>query len=318
MSVISKNPLVGQEIVGNYFIAQKNLLLPTALVCMLVLMVIIRISIRAEKMKHIVLFVLISISAFDLLRFGYKFLPFTPSEYLFPQTETISFLQNQKEPFRIASINPEVMPPNFLSYYKLHSIEGYDPLYLKWYAEYVNILETENTQSSVTFNRIISPKNFESPLMDTLNVQYILTKDEIKNEKLTKVHTEGITHIYKNSKAIPSVHLVEEIFTYQNENEKQKALNTVNFNSQALVYAPIESQLYATGSAKIIEYKNNSVKIKTNTEGNAFLVFQDAYYPTWDAYIDGTSVPIYRTNIAFRGVPVPAGEHTILFKNKLF
>jgi uncharacterized membrane protein YfhO len=38
------------------------------------------------------------------------------------------------------------------------------------------------------------------------------------------------------------------------------------------------------------------------------------YYPGWAATVDGAAAPIYRTNYAFRGVSVPAGEHTVDFR----
>jgi uncharacterized membrane protein YfhO len=40
----------------------------------------------------------------------------------------------------------------------------------------------------------------------------------------------------------------------------------------------------------------------------------EIYHPDWEAWIDGTPVPIHRTNVAFRGVQVPAGEHELVFK----
>ena len=37
----------------------------------------------------------------------------------------------------------------------------------------------------------------------------------------------------------------------------------------------------------------------------------DNFAPGWRAEIDGTEAPVYRTNFTFRGVSVPAGEHTV-------
>jgi uncharacterized membrane protein YfhO len=36
------------------------------------------------------------------------------------------------------------------------------------------------------------------------------------------------------------------------------------------------------------------------------------YYPAgWNAYLDGTKVPLHRTDYLLRGVHVPEGEHTL-------
>jgi hypothetical protein len=43
------------------------------------------------------------------------------------------------------------------------------------------------------------------------------------------------------------------------------------------------------------------------------LVISDAWHPGWRAAIDGVEAPIHRANYMFRGVFVPAGEHTVRF-----
>ena len=37
----------------------------------------------------------------------------------------------------------------------------------------------------------------------------------------------------------------------------------------------------------------------------------DSYYPGWRAAVDGRPVPLLRTNVLLRGVPVPAGRHQV-------
>jgi uncharacterized membrane protein YfhO len=40
-------------------------------------------------------------------------------------------------------------------------------------------------------------------------------------------------------------------------------------------------------------------------------VVSDSYYPGWRAAVDGRPVPLLRTNVLLRGVPVPAGRHQV-------
>jgi hypothetical protein len=49
------------------------------------------------------------------------------------------------------------------------------------------------------------------------------------------------------------------------------------------------------------------------SEGGGFLVLSENAYPGWRALIDGSEVPIYRTDVTLQGVVVPAGAHRVDF-----
>ncbi len=63
----------------------------------------------------------------------------------------------------------------------------------------------------------------------------------------------------------------------------------------------------------LISYAPERVVIRVRTEQPGFLVLKDAYYPGWQAQVNGAPVEIYPTNALFRGVPAPAGENEIIF-----
>ncbi len=55
------------------------------------------------------------------------------------------------------------------------------------------------------------------------------------------------------------------------------------------------------------------MEIATESDAPSLLVLSDAYYPDWQATVDGAPAPILPTNVLFRGVEVPAGTHTVVF-----
>jgi len=318
--VVTKSPLLNVKQSQDYLVAQKNLILPTLLFGAITCSVLFSQIFSKNIVRMIVPVAIILLTVFDLLRFGNKFLPFTPSAYLFPATQTTKYLQTQGTPARVLSLNSEVLPPNFLTAYHIQTVEGYDPLYTHWYAQYVSALEKgkENANELINFNRIILPRKIDAMQLQVMNVGYVLTTTDSVPKELVKVSQEGQTRVFKNTQVYPRVFFVNDIYSYNSDKEMIQALFEHDLLSEAIVQEDIPEKDFATGSAKIISYDTNRVEIETQNKGEGFLVFSDAYYPTWTAKINGESVPIYRTNYVFRGILVPAGNNKIIFQNTLF
>jgi hypothetical protein len=58
----------------------------------------------------------------------------------------------------------------------------------------------------------------------------------------------------------------------------------------------------------------NYITLTTNFDKDKFLVFNDGYDSDWQVFINGVRAPLRRANIAFKGVWVPPGENTVLFR----
>lgn len=304
----------------NLAVAKRNLILPTA-VFFLSGIVIFLFS-RFQKQQRVILllcFIAIVATGVDLVRFGLKFTPFTNSEYVFPKTEIISFLQGREGYFRIMATDPRILPPNFSVIYRLQSIDGYDPLYLRRYGELIAASERENPDIAPPFgfNRIITPHRYDSKIIDLLGVKYILSLSDISSPKLTKVFQEGQTRIYENKDVLPRAFFVEQVNRMHLKKDVIKRMFADDFGpkTEALIeeQVNIHPKPVTVGKINIIHYSQNNVSIKTENSGDGFLVLTDSFYPTWHAKIDGKETKIYRTDYNFRGIFVPKGNHLIEF-----
>jgi hypothetical protein len=79
------------------------------------------------------------------------------------------------------------------------------------------------------------------------------------------------------------------------------------------------SRLPAQGSTQpglvaIDSYEPNQVQLSLTSNSAGVVVLKDAYYPGWQAWVDGRPSDVLRVNGIARGVLIPgAGRHSILF-----
>lgn len=302
-------------------VVKRNLVFPSIFVFVSTLILTLGSIFRFKQWYIYFAILCVVLVSVDLLRFSEKFNPFTQSQYLFPQEKVLTYLQQHAENQRIMTADSRILAPNFSVMYKLQSVEGYDPLYLKNYAEFIVASEREkpDIHSPFGFNRIITPHNYNSRLMDLLGVKYVLSLDELHISKLSKVFADGQTKVYENKNVVSRAFFVSHV---ENATSSQDAIHLLfaikDFKDTAVVNSSNNFTQLSQGTVQIKAYTPNEVTLLTRNSGNGFLVLTDVYYPSWRATIDGKSTEIYETDYAFRGVFVPKGEHTIVFSDHIF
>ncbi len=296
-------------------VSKNNLILPGVLLAASIGVLLLK------RWKYVMVAAAVLLTVFDLFRFGWKFTPFIPASYFFPETRATSFLQSQQKPFRVMSLDNRIFPPNVGAYYGIESIEGYDPIYDARYEEFMAALNRRepNITPPFGFNRIITSPTIDSPLFPLLNVTYILSFENLKTPDLEFVYEEGQTKIYRFRKALPRIYPVESIVR---ADSKQKAMDMLYgkfFNSakQAVVEGDLQvSQAPAAQDdhIDILEESGGQIRAISSLENGHFVVIANVYDSGWKAYIDSKPSPVYRTNYVFQGIYVPKGDHTILLK----
>jgi hypothetical protein len=101
-----------------------------------------------------------------------------------------------------------------------------------------------------------------------------------------------------------------------------KKLASASFDPQqtVLLSAPLpEAEPNATtnrnaGSVEFWSYSPKTIELATQSSSPAVLLLNDKYDEHWRVTVDGQPAPLLRCNFIMRGVYVPAGAHTVVFR----
>lgn len=256
------------------------------------------------------------ISIADLLRFAWKFTPFTKKTYLFPETEITRILSSDKSLWRLMALDRRIMPPNFSVFYRFQDVAGYDPLFLKNYNIFISSWNANAPQSVPgSFNRIVTPENENSFITDLLNVKYILSFSQLDPDRFKLIVREGQTSLYINNNYFPRAWLADNIIKVPEGEELTKIFDL----KSGLISDVVTSQNLNIKAGPGVEadqleirsWSENRIVIKTKTESSKVLVLSEIYHPSWKVIVDGKIKTIYKVNYLLRGIPLTPGGHII-------
>lgn len=302
----------------NFMVSFRNSVIPISILITCIILL------HFNFQKKIYLPIIFLIFFIDLSHYFWKFNPFIDSSLVFPNTPALSFLQQQTGTFRIARLNREILTPNTWIQYQIPSAEGYDPLSPENYSRYFN--RVNNNKYFDGINRYTELYSPDYNFLSSSNIKYLLDINNEKNpntvttsnlKNLKKIFIDKSIVIYENKNYLERVYFVENTVVVKDHQELANLIDQKNFNPLKKSVIISESALpnsWSLGEAIIDSYQNNSIKISTKNDGEAFLVIADTYDTGWHVYIDGSETKLYEINGAYRGVIVPQGSHTVLLK----
>ncbi|MBC7439326.1 MAG: YfhO family protein, partial [Flavobacterium sp.] len=150
----------------------------------------------------------------------------------------------------------------------------------------------------------------KSPILDALNVKYILVPTENGDISIKNPYTNGNAWFVNDVKIVNSA------------DEEMKALRTTDLKKTAIINQKytldFKNNLISkdtVSSIKLITYKSNYIKYSSINDVEGLAVFSEIYYPKgWNVYVDGKPNSHFRVDYVLRGMKIPAGKHNIEFK----
>jgi hypothetical protein len=300
-------------------IATHNFVLPSVFVVLACAVLVVR--------KKFVLYVLIGLAAFDLLRFATKWMPYEPGSYIYPEIKSLTFLQEHAGADRVFG---NIGAGEVGDYFRIPLVEGYDAVYQARYGEFIQAVSkgfiTPGGRSVVQFDKnglyktealqLLGIKYIYHSLSDGRNVWVFPYWEYLTDGVMHQVYSDEKYEIFEYNNVFPRAFLASSYTVAGNDIEIIDRLFAGSFdrrNSLVLEEKPDTEPQPGTGSAQIREYSPDRVRIETNSVSPKLLFISDVYDAGWMAAVDGKIMKIYRADYDFRAVSVPAGKHTVVF-----
>gem|GEM_PF-1595759 len=270
------------------------------------------------------------IAVVDLFSFGWKLNPARPPGELYPLMDSVRFLQSDESIYRTirGPLSRKVFPPNSLSVYGVSDVQGYSPVLIDYYVEFLERLEKDMTSARRVYS-LRYPASTTSPLLDLLNSKYIITITDPGEEMVSLERSDpnlglvydGEVNIYDNEDALARAFFVPEFRVAEDRAAALEVLSGNDFDPSAYVIlekepaslAPPAGGVPTRSEVEIVEYTPNKVVVEAACATAGFVVLSDLYYEGWQTFVDGAEQEVYRADSAFRAVQLAAGQHRIEF-----
>ena len=236
---------------------------------------------------------------------------------------------------RIFSTNG-LLFPDISGVYSLADLRVADAIYVERYYRYFQTFVSPNTSFFwlATGPAEGVPSIFNNPMFDLMGARFLVQKRPFTNpdpDYRVVAHIDGVL-IYENTAAFPRAFVVHQVHTVSNEtasvaflkrgstrNPDHSVRPAMNPRTQAVVETsalPRGTNDPGCASAsgdrtRVTHYDAASVTIDVDARCPGLVVLSDTYFPGWTATVNGHATDILPTDLAFRGIAVPAGHSTV-------
>jgi hypothetical protein len=276
-----------------------------------------------RRLQDLTLSIIVTVAVLESLVLVPQFMTSTLAYDLAQPTPIVEFLKKQTARGRTYSTQGLIPLTQAVSH-GIETVDGYDPVQLEYYVTWLNSssgcdLAGYSPSVPTCASPEIEPNAYldaqpDGKLLGLGHVQYIVTNHELTRWS-SPIWQSNSERIYKNEDMLPPAFVVSQVIEESNDAAAMALLR----DSDPLLVAIVPRLPSATPmddwqqqQAMVIQTSPNMLHVEV--EGPGWLVVGEVWAPGWQAALDGKPVEVHRTDVAFLGLPLPAGSHQVDFE----
>jgi hypothetical protein len=269
------------------------------------------------RTAHVV-FILIGLTALDLLRVDDRYIQVVRYDDFFPPDQGIEALRARLVPGERVLTVGGVYPEGFLASYGVPEVFGYHGNQLRWY----NALSRYDVRQAARTAADLEQywlSFLRSPALRALAARYVLLPGQVELPGFRLLGSDQRVAVYVNDAAMPGAAVVPQVQVEPDSARRIALLWSPTFDpaKTAILEQPLPAigQAGGTGTAVIEGNGDDTLSVRVRSSGPALLTVSRTYHPSWQAEIDGVSIPVIRANHALMAVPLTqSGDHRVVMR----
>jgi len=266
--------------------------------------------------------ILVLVAAVDMYHSAAGFQPIGPAEKVVPPTTpAIAYLQRRADGYRVFGI-AGALDVDFSMDFGLKNPSGYDPPQPT--ERYLRIWQLANPEQTAASEWIVSPNLTPTGLkaMNLLGVRYLVTAPTTplpSSLPVRLVYKGSDASIFENPGAAAPAEIPAAIDKVAAEAEALSALSSPTFDVRRAAVVERGQRgagrnQAGRGSVAVSREANAEVRMHADMTRGGLVVLNDAWANGWSVEVDGHRAQPLEVDDVMRGVNVPAGAHTVVWR----
>ncbi len=247
---------------------------------------------------------LLALTVLDLWNVGARYVETVDPELVFRPDHAAAFMAAELDPGERVWQLEGTYGPNDLMLHRVPSIAGVLNFRLRWWENLVGGLGFENLLQNPS-------------LWGLFDLRFVAVRSQLDVPLLGPASEGEGKRVYEVLANPSHMFFPGQVQQTSSEDDAVRlAVSMPNIQDLAVIEVPEGSGELAgieagSGQTELVQLTPGFLHARVEADAPGLLFVSQIFHPDWRATLDGSEVPILRANVAFMGVPIPAGAHEL-------